>query len=93
MSRRPNAIPSVMLNVALPLDVHTQMNLHLYSDLEGRVPQGAYQRFLVELIRERLTGKVLDLTPYIPEAMPGVFQVSGNVESILALKYRLGGPL
>ena len=60
MPRRPNLIPSVMLNTALPLDVHTQLSSFLYSDLEGRVPHGAYQRFLVDLIREYFAGDSLD---------------------------------
>ena len=89
MGRRKNLIPSIMLNVALPLDVHTRLSAQLYSELEGRVPVGAYQRFFVEMIRERFEGKSLDLAPFIPEAPAGAFIVNGTTESILALKYRL----
>ena len=89
MSRRPNLIPSIQLNVALPLDVHTQLSAHLYSELEGRVPFGAYQKFLVDLLRLHFRGKELELSPYIPNAVPGAFIVKGPVDAILALKYRL----
>ena len=89
MPRKPNLIPSVQLNVALPLDVHTRLSAHLYSPLEGRVPLGAYQRFLTELLRERFDGKSLDLAPYIVGGTPGAFVVSGRTEAIRALKYKL----
>ena len=89
MSRRPNPIPSVQLNVALPLDVHTRLSAHLSSELEQRVPFGAYQRFLVELIRERFDGKSLDLAPFLEGVPADTFRVSGTTEAILALKYKL----
>ena len=88
MGRRPNLIPSIALNVALPLDVHTLLSAHLYSDLEGRVPHASYQRFLVELIRERLTGDFLDLAPWLGST-PGALIVNGTNESIKALYGKL----
>lgn len=45
-------IPSVKLTLMLPSDVMLRMNLHLYSEALGRVPKGAYQKFLSELINE-----------------------------------------
>jgi len=89
MSRRPNPIPSVQLNVALPLDVHTRLSAHLYSELEQRVPFGAYQRFLVELIRERFDGRSLDLAPFIAGLPADVFRVSGTAEAIECLRLQL----
>lgn len=89
MSRRPNPIPSLQLNVALPLDVHTRLSAHLYSELEQRVPHGAYQKFLVELIRERFDGSALDLAPFIEGLPAGVFRVSGTVEAIACLRMQL----
>jgi len=52
MSRRPNVIPSVKLTTHIPLDVMNRLNAHLYSPVEGCVPRGAYQKFLVERINE-----------------------------------------
>lgn len=90
MGRKPNLIPSVQLNVALAQDIHTQLTLHLYSELEGRVPLGAYQAFITERLREYFSDKHLDLAPYFPQVPTGVWTVSGSAEAILALKYRLG---
>ncbi len=89
MGRRPLIVPTVLLHVALPLDVHTKLTAHLFSELEGRVPKGAYQTFLTEHLREIFAGKSLDLAPYVAGASPGAFVVKGSVEAILALKYRL----
>lgn len=85
MARRPNPIPSEQLNVALPLDVHTRLSAELYSDLEGRVPHGAYSRFLVELLRRHFAEQSLDLAPWLG-APAGAFVVSGNPETIIRLK-------
>jgi len=48
----PNIIPTVKFNTAIPIDVMHKMTLHLWSHTEHRVPKGAYQRFLVSLIRK-----------------------------------------
>lgn len=61
MPRPPNIIPSIPLHVMLPQDVLGQLNLLLYSDVEGKVPLGAYQAFFVRKIREERTWKRLDL--------------------------------
>lgn len=86
MGRRANLIPTIQLNVGLPLDVHTRLSAFLYSELEGRVPLGAYQRFLSDLIRSHFSEKSLDLAPYVPNAAPGAFIIHGSPEAILAAK-------
>ncbi len=48
----PNTIPPTRLEVYIPADIRARMDLHLYSSVEGRVPHGAYKKFLCELIRE-----------------------------------------
>lgn len=88
MSRRPNLIPTQQLNVALPLPVYTEMTLHLYSDLELRVPHSAYSRFLTDRIREYFTQTHLDLAPYVG-APTGSYVVSGSPEAMQALKQKL----
>jgi hypothetical protein len=90
MSRRPNLIPSIQLNVALPEDVHTQLTLHLFSELEGRVPLGAYQRFITERIREYFQHRRLDLAPFA-NCDPGLFEVSAAPASLSALERLLKG--
>ena len=89
MSRKANIIPTVYLRVGLPQDTHTKLTLHLWSDLEGRVPLGSYQRFLTELIEGYFREKHLDLAPFL-DCDAGVFTVHGAQLSIDALRRTLG---
>ena len=41
-------------NISLPSSIVTQVELELYSELEGRVPFGAWQRYIVGLIQADL---------------------------------------
>ncbi len=52
MPKPRNIIPTQLLNVAIPLPSHTRLTLHLYSELEQRVPHGAYSRFITERLDE-----------------------------------------
>jgi len=88
MSKRANVIPSQQLNVALPLPLYTQLSAHLYSELEGRVPHGAYSRFLIDLIRGYFQDNRLDLAPFVGST-PGAFIVQGSPESVGSLKQLL----
>lgn len=42
----------VLLHLSLPSSLRARLDLHLVSDLEGRVPKGAYQTFFAERLRE-----------------------------------------
>lgn len=42
----------VALNTFIPEDLKAKMDLHLFSEVEGCVPKGAYSKFLAELLRE-----------------------------------------
>lgn len=48
----PNIIRPTKLTMHLPEDVRARLDLYLFSPLEGRIPKGAYQRFIVERIQE-----------------------------------------
>lgn len=63
MPRRPDLDRPVPLKLMLPESERTRLDLHLFSALEGRVPQGAYQNFFRERIREFFTdeGKLATL--------------------------------
>jgi hypothetical protein len=50
--RPPNIIRPVHLKTSLPEDLRAWLDLHLWSDTEMRVPHGAYQRLIVQLLRE-----------------------------------------
>jgi hypothetical protein len=52
--RRANIIRPVSLHTTIPEDVWTKVSLHLYSEIEGRVPKGAYQNLIVQLLRDYL---------------------------------------
>lgn len=85
MSRRPSIIPSEKLNLALPQDIRTRLDLFLHSELEGGVPKGAYQRFFIARILEFFGDKSLDLAPFLGSP-PGEFVVRAPVGTILALQ-------
>ena len=88
MPRPKNIIPSQQLNVALPLPLYTQLGAYLYSELEERVPHGAYSRFLTNLLRGFFSQTQLDLAPWI-DSDPGAYIVSGSPEAIKALELSL----
>ena len=52
MPRPRNAIPSEKINLALPGELKTRLDLHLVSLATGKIPQGAYQRFFSERLVE-----------------------------------------
>lgn len=85
MAKHPNLIPSQPLNVALPLPLYTQLSAHLYSELEGRVPHGAFSRFMIDLLRGHFTAAHLDLAPFAG-SIPGAFIVQASPESIIVLQ-------
>ena len=50
--RKPNLVPSTRLELALPTDIRSRLDLHLFSEVEGRIPQGAYTTFFEQRLRE-----------------------------------------
>lgn len=86
MPRRPNIIRPVQTLITLPEDIRARLDLHLYSDLEGRVPHGEYQRFFVARILEFFGHERLDLAPFLVGTQPGTCVISGPPETIAALK-------
>lgn len=87
--RRPAIIPAVKLTLVLPIDLRAQLDLHLFSDLEGRVPKGRYKEFFEERIREFFGREALDLAPWIVGGTPGTTSVTGSPVAIDALKRML----
>src|ERR1700677_1212076 len=63
--RKPNIPPTAELHVRIPAPLKAKLDLHLWSPLEGRIPVGAYQRFMVDLLNEHFSmdkPKLLELT-------------------------------
>jgi hypothetical protein len=61
-----------------------RVDLLLFSELESRVPKGAYQKFFNERLREFFSSAALDLSPYTG-SLPGVQVIRGSAEAIEAL--------
>lgn len=85
MPRKPAVDTPVQMCLKLPTSTRTKLDLFLYSELEQRVPQGAYQNFFVERIREFFESRRLDLTPF---GLQG-FYVFGPKDMVEALDKKL----
>jgi len=54
MARPRKAIPSVSKEISLPLNLVAKVDLLLFSPIEGKVPFGAWQKYLITLIEADL---------------------------------------
>lgn len=54
MARPKKAVRSIEKNISIPEDLVFQVDLALYSELESRVPHGAWSRYITALIRKEL---------------------------------------
>ncbi len=54
MPRPRNPQPRTFLELSIPADLRARLDLYLYSEVEGRIPQGAYVNFILPLIRAEL---------------------------------------
>lgn len=52
MPRPRKTLRPISKNIHLPEDIVLQTELHLYSELEGKVPYGAWQGLVEKLLRE-----------------------------------------
>lgn len=74
------------LSLKLPETLLGRLTLHLFSEVEGRVPVGRYQAFFVERIMEYFDHERLELAPY---GFPEGYFVRGPKEMIATLKKEL----
>ena len=88
MGKPSNIIRPIALRTTFPEDVRAKLDLHLWSELEGRVPQGAYQRFLIARIREFFESVSLDIGPWLEPGSPPMI-VRASPRTIDALKCAL----
>lgn len=86
MPRRPAVDRPTQLCLKLPESLRTRLDLALFSALERRVPQGAYQLFFAERIAEWLSWRRIDLHPW---GFPPGYVISGPPEVIAALLRRI----
>lgn len=88
MPRQRNAIPSRRINLHLREDICARLELFLYSELEQRIPEGAYKAFFEERVLEFFNSKRLDLAPWA-DTQPGAIWVAGSPESVRVLEKTL----
>ena len=61
MPRPKNAIPSVEKKISIPSDVVARIDLELHSEIEGKVPHGAWGTLVTTLLR-----RYLETLPPVP---------------------------
>lgn len=88
MPRPKNTIQTVHTLISLPQHLWVKLRLHLHSEVEQRIPQGAQMRFFSERVREFFDHKILDLSPWLGTAA-GTMLVAGEPEVIEALQKKL----
>lgn len=71
MPRPRNALPAKRVHLHLPGDVWPKLEIYLFSEMEQRVPFGAYQDFVTKRIREYFEWASLDLSEFFPHVPPG----------------------
>ena len=89
MPRPKSLVPTAALNVHLDAGLKAKLDQTLYSELEERVPHGAYQKFFNLTLTQALTFARLDLAPFGTD--PGVAVVRGPADVVNALRGYLEG--
>ena len=85
MPRKPELDRPTRLDLRLPESWRTRLDLLLFSEVEGRVPQGRYQEFFLSRMKEFFDHRRLNFA-----ADEGLtYEVSGSKEAIEALERRL----
>lgn len=88
MSRPKNLNPPEYLRVALDASLKARLSILLYSELEQRIPKGAWQQFMEARIREFFEWRKHDLAPY---GFPTGYYITGPAEMTEAVINRLKG--
>lgn len=50
--RPPNILRPIKLNTSIPEDLRAKLDIYLFSEVEGRIPHGAYAKFIHGLIKD-----------------------------------------
>lgn len=64
MAKPPRIIRPVEKNISLPEDLVARVNLELFSEVEGKVPFGAWKKYVEQLIRADLAKRDCDARKY-----------------------------
>jgi hypothetical protein len=73
------------LNTCIPEDLRVILDTHLWSDIEHRIPKGAYQKFICERIQEYFAQKALDVGEWAG-APKGSLVVRGSQSAIETIR-------
>ncbi len=79
MPRRPEVDRPTSLHLKLPESVRGRLDLFLFSELEGRVPKGRYQEFIIERVKAFFDYAKLDLAPF---GFPAGYFIEGPKDMI-----------
>lgn len=52
MARPKNTLRTIQVNFAIPEDLVAKMELHLFSEVEAKIPHGARSTLVARLLRE-----------------------------------------
>lgn len=83
--RPPQITRPIRLSTFLPEDVRSQLDIYLFSPIEGVVPRGAYTQFLTQLIREFFANRRIEISDLTGRK----YIVSGSPEAIEVIEERL----
>lgn len=89
MPRHPDILRPTRLETSLPEDLRARLDLHLYSELEGKVPKGAYQKLIIQLLSEALDQESLDLGDWCGMVPKGTYILRSSRANIEQLKLLL----
>lgn len=67
MPRKAAVTPNRHLHTTIPPELMAKLDLFLWSEVEGRVPQGAYQQFVCGAIRDFFSKRTVDIANHLEE--------------------------
>lgn len=86
---RPKSLnPPEYLRVALDQSLKARLSILLYSEVEQRIPKGAWQQFMEARLREFFEWRRVDLSPY---GFPPGYFITGPAEMSEAVVQKLKG--
>lgn len=88
MSRKPSLNPPDYLRFAIAPDLKTRIGLMLYSELEQRIPMGAWQKFMEARLREWLDWKKQPLEQF---GFPPGYFITGPGDMVESVVNKLKG--
>lgn len=91
MPRKPAVTPNKHLHTTIPADLAARLDLLLWSELENRVPQGAYQDFICNAIRDFFNKRTVDVSPYLPDTSPGQHFITATSDTLRLVLNQLRG--